>query len=124
MNAGEIIRTQFDTQTISDLLLTKPKSITQTSTILSKIDSIQSLAQKGFWQVSNLGLSFASGVTSGAVYIILFVLMTFFTLLERKQLLKWFLRTLPKSIGKYFKHREDAVINAVHSWLKGQIKLS
>jgi len=49
---------------------------------------------------------------------VLFALVTFFTLLERRHLLKWFLRTLPKSLGKYFKHREDAVINAIHSWLK------
>jgi len=43
--------------------------------------------------------------------------------LERKRLLKWFFRTLPQDLGKYFKHRQDAISGALHSWLKGQVKL-
>lgn len=124
LNAGKMIRNQFDTQTLSDFLLSKEKSAASTSALLGNIDSIQSFAQKWFWQVSNLWLSFASGVTSGIVYAILFILVTFFTLLERKQVLKLFFRTLPHNLSQYFKHREDAVSNAVHSWLKGQLKLS
>ncbi|MEI6711871.1 MAG: hypothetical protein WCK88_06985 [bacterium] len=53
MNMGKIIRTQLDTQTISNLL-TKQQSTLPTTTLFNNIDSIQSLAQKGFWQVSNL----------------------------------------------------------------------
>jgi predicted PurR-regulated permease PerM len=73
--------------------------------------------------VSDFGISFASGVTSTVIYIILFSLITFLTLAERKRLLKWFFRTLPQDLGQYFKHRQDAIGNALHSWLKGQFKL-
>jgi len=58
------------------------------------------------------------------LFVALFSLVLFFTLLDRKRLLKWFLHSLPKNIETYFTHRQEAVSNAVHSWLKGQIKLA
>jgi len=46
LNAGKMIRNQFDTQTLSDFLLSKEKSAASTSALLGNIDSIQSFAQK------------------------------------------------------------------------------
>jgi predicted PurR-regulated permease PerM len=123
LESGKIIRDQFDTEMIADMILHKEKTTLITENLSGNIDVIQSLTQKGFWQVSDIGISFASGVTSVIVYIVLFSLLTFLTLAERKRLLKWFFRTLPKDLGKYFKHRQDAISNALHSWLKWQVKL-
>lgn len=123
LDLWRMIKNEFDTTMIADIILSGQKTSLITENIADNIDLIQSLTQKSFWQVSSLGISFASSITSSIVFIILFSLLTFLTLLERKRLLKWFFRTLPKDLWKYFKHRQDAINNALHGWLKGQLKL-
>ncbi|MFA6080145.1 MAG: AI-2E family transporter [Candidatus Gracilibacteria bacterium] len=122
-HAGKIIRNEFDTKMIADMIVSKEKTTLITTNLSDNIGFIQSFTQKGFGQVSDIGISFASGITSTLVFVILFSLVTFLTLLERKRLLKWFFRTLPQNLGKYFKHRQEAIGDALHSWLKGQTKL-
>lgn len=122
-HAGNVVRNEFDTKMLANIILSNEKTTLITENISDNIGLIQSLTQKSFGQVSMIGISFASSITSSIIFIILFSLLTFLTLLERKRLLKWFFRTLPRDLGKYFKHRQDAIGNALHAWLKGQIKL-
>jgi len=46
LNTGKIIRNQFDTQTLSDFLLSKEKTTLPTNALLGNIDSIQAFAQQ------------------------------------------------------------------------------
>lgn len=98
LKAGNIIRDELNTKMIADMILSKEKTMLITENLSENIGFIQSLTQRGFWQVSDIGISFASGVTSTIVTIILFSLLTFLTLSERKRLLKWFFLTLPLNL--------------------------
>lgn len=123
LNLESVIRNEIDTKMIANVILSEERSDFITNNITDNIGLIQSLTQKSIGQVSTLWISFASSITSSVVFLILFSLVTFLTLLERKRLLKWFFRTLPQDIGKYFKNRQDEIWNALHAWLKWQTKL-
>jgi len=54
----------------------------------------------------------------------LFLLLTFFIILERRSLIRWFLAILPSDLGHYFRHRQVVISHAIHAWLRGQLMLA
>ncbi|MCB9806959.1 AI-2E family transporter [Candidatus Peribacteria bacterium] len=71
-----------------------------------------------------MSLSFASGVTTAVTTFTLFLLLTFFIILERKSFTRWFFAILPSDLGHYFRGRQHVIAGAIHNWLRGQIFLA
>lgn len=66
---------------------------------------------------------FFKGVTSILVQAFLVLTFTFFIVLDRKKIYKFFHQALPTGASKYIKKREKKLIQILHSWLKGQLIL-
>lgn len=124
LQAGSLIRKEIDMKKVQDIILDNNRSQILTKNLISNIDTIKNIAQQGWSQVSSLSLSVATGVTSFLTNISLFLLLTFFIILERRSLLKWFFDLLPTDLGHYFKSREYRIGKAIHSWLRGQLFLA
>lgn len=75
-------------------------------------------------QVSSIGLSFASGITSVVTTSALVLLLTFFIILERRTFLRWFFTILPGDLSRYFHRRQHTISSAIHVWLRGQLLLA
>lgn len=75
-------------------------------------------------QFSTVSLSLATGVTSAVTTFTLFLLLTFFIILERRSLIRWFFGILPSDLGHYFRHRQAVIAHAIHAWLRGQLMLA
>lgn len=71
-----------------------------------------------------MSLSFASGVTSALTTFALFLLLTFFIILERRSFVRWFFGILPSDLGEYFHSRQQIISHAIHAWLRGQLLLA
>ncbi len=123
-HAGDLIRKEVDMKKVSDLILGNNRSQIVTKNLLGNIDTIKNFAQQGLSQVSSVSISVATGVTSFVTNISLFALLTFFIILERRALLKWFFDILPSDLGHYFKSREHRIGQAIHAWLRGQLFLT
>ena len=89
-----------------------------TKNLLGNIDTIKNIAQDGLSQVSSLSLTVATGLTSFVTDLSLFLLLTFFIILERRTLLKWCFDILPSNLGHYFKSRQHRIGQAIHAWLR------
>jgi predicted PurR-regulated permease PerM len=124
LQAGSLIRKEVDLKKIQDIILDNNRSQIVTKNLISNIDTIKNIAQQGWTQVSSLSLTVATGVTTFLTNISLFLLLTFFIILERRSLLKWFFDLLPSDLGHYFKSREYRIGKAIHSWLRGQLFLA
>jgi len=63
-------------------------------------------------------------LTSFLTTFTVFLLLTFFIILERRSLLRWFFSILPSNIGRYFHGRQNRISHAIHSWLRAQLVLA
>jgi predicted PurR-regulated permease PerM len=121
---GTIVRREVDVEKVSIILLDKNRTQLITSNLVNNIDSLKNLAQTGVGQISSIGLSFASSLTSFITTFSVFLLLTFFIILERRSLLHWFFSALPHDIGHYFHSRQNRISRAIHSWLRAQLVLA
>ncbi len=123
-HAGSMIRKGIDIPELTAIVLDKNRVQLVTENITNNIDTLKNFAQNGIGQVGSIGVSFASGLTSFITLFSLFLLLTFFILLERRAFLKWFFAILPHQLGHYFKSREHTIGEAIHAWLRGQLILA
>lgn len=123
-HAGDLVRREVDLTKISGLLLDNNRAQLITTNLVKNIDTLKNLAQEGLGQLSNFGLSLASGLTTVLTTVSVFLLLTFFIILERRSLLKWFFNILPSDLGHYFHGRQHRISHAIHSWLRAQIILA
>lgn len=86
--------------------------------LLGNIDLVRNFIQQSVGQFSTMSLSFASGVTTAVTTFFLFILLTFFIILERRVFLRWFFAILPSDLGHYFRSRQRTIGNAIHAWLR------
>lgn len=63
-------------------------------------------------------------MTSAVATFALFLLLTFFIILERRSFLRWFFAILPSDLGHYFRSRQHTISDAIHAWLRGQLLLA
>lgn len=63
-------------------------------------------------------------MTSAVTTFALFLLLTFFIILERQSFLRWFFAILPSDLGHYFRSRQHTISDAIHAWLRGQLLLA
>jgi len=63
------------------------------------------------------------GVTSLVIQLILIFTFTFFIVLDRGRIYKFFHKLIPSSASKYVKKREGGFVELLHAWLKGQLIL-
>lgn len=123
-NAEALIRKQVDIPSISAFVTDENRTQILINNLVGNIDTIKDFVQNGASQFSTVSLSFASGVTSAVTTFTLFLLLTFFIILERRAFIHWFLTILPSELGHYFRGRQRAISGAIHAWLRGQLILA
>jgi predicted PurR-regulated permease PerM len=121
---GKIVRNGVNVEAIQDFIADENRTQFVLNGLVDNIDNIKSFAQKWAGQLSTVSLSFASGVTSAVTTFTLFLLLTFFIILERRSFTWWFFAILPSDLGHYFRGRRHVISNAIHNWLRGQILLA
>lgn len=121
---GNIVRSEVDVTKIADFITDPNRTQFVLNGLIGNIETIRDFVQKGMGQFSTISLSFASGVTSALATFTLFLLLTFFIILERRAFMRWFFGILPSDLGSYFHSRQHAISHAIHAWLKGQLLLA
>lgn len=124
LNLDALIRKQVDIPRITTFITDENRAQLLMNNLVGNIDTIKEFVQKGASQFSTVSLSFASGVTSAVTTFTLFLLLTFFIILERKAFIHWFLTIIPSDLGHYFRGRQRTISNAIHAWLRGQLILA
>lgn len=124
LNLDALVRDQINLTRLSELLTDENRAQLLIDNLTGNIDTIRDFIQQGAGQVSSVSLSFASGVTSAITTFTLFLLLTFFIILERRVFLRWFFAILPSHLGHYFRSRQHAISDAIHAWLRGQLLLA
>jgi predicted PurR-regulated permease PerM len=124
LNLDALIRKQIDVPRITTFITDENRAQLLMNNLVGNIDTIKEFIQKGASQFSTVSLSFASGVTSAVTTFTLFLLLTFFIILERKAFIHWFLTIIPSDLGHYFRGRQRTISNAIHAWLRGQLILA
>ena len=124
LNLDTLIRKQVDIGKLTQFITDENRVQLVMNNLVGNIDTIGDFIQKWAGQVSSVSLSFASGVTSAVTTFALFLLLTFFIILERRAFLRWFFAILPSDLWHYFRHRQQTISNAIHAWLRGQLLLA
>lgn len=123
-NLGNLIRNEVNIDAIRAFIVDENRAQFVMNGLIGNIDIIRNFIQQSVGQVSTVSLSFASGVTTAVTTFSLFVLLTFFIILERQVFLRWFFAILPSDLGHYFRSRQRTIANAIHAWLRGQLLLA
>lgn len=124
LNIGKIVRSEVNIEWIQHFITDENRTQFVMDGLVGNIETIKSFVQKWVGQFSTVSLSFASGVTTAVTTFTLFLLLTFFIILERKSFTRWFFAILPPDLGHYFRGRQHVISNAIHNWLRGQILLA
>lgn len=123
-NLGIIIRKEVNIEAIRAFIVDENRAQFVMNGLIGNIDIVRNFIQQSIGQFSTVSLSFASGVTTAVTTFTLFILLTFFIILERKSFLRWFFTILPSDLGDYFRSRQRAISSSIHSWLRGQLLLA
>ena len=121
---GNLVRKELPVEKIRALILDNNRAQIVTTNLIKNIDTLKNIAQSWLGQISSFGLVFASGLTSIITTWMVFLLLTFFIILERRSLLRWFFTMLPTDLGQYFHSREHRISHSIHSWLRAQLILA
>jgi predicted PurR-regulated permease PerM len=123
-NLGNIIRREINIDGIRSFVVDGNRAQFVMNGLVGNIDTIRDFLQKSLGQFSTMSLSFASGVTTAVTTFFLFILLTFFIILERWPFLRWFFAILPPDLGSYFRSRQRTIALAIHAWLRWQLLLA
>lgn len=82
-NLGNIIRREINIDGIRSFVVDGNRAQFVMNGLVGNIDTIRDFLQKSLGQFSTMSLSFASGVTTAVTTFFLFILLTFFIILER-----------------------------------------
>lgn len=123
-NAGTFIRNEVNIEGIRGFIVDDNRAQFVMDGLLGNIDLVRNFIQQSVGQFSTMSLSFASGVTTAVTTFSLFILLTFFIILERRVFLRWFFVILPSDLGHYFRSRQRTIGNAIHAWLRWQLLLA
>lgn len=124
LNLGSIIRRELNIDAIRGLVMEGDRAQFVMNGLVGNIDTVRNFIQSSFAQFSTMSLSFASGVTTAVTTFFLFILLTFFIILERRPFLRWFFTILPADLGNYFRSRQRTISQAIHAWLRWQLLLA
>jgi len=124
LNLGNVARSEIDISRIQSFITDENRSQFIINGLLGNIDTVKDFIQKWVGQFSTVSLSFASGVTTAVTTFALFLLLTFFMILERRSFTRWFFGILPSDLGHYFRSRQHVISSAIHNWLRWQIYLA
>jgi predicted PurR-regulated permease PerM len=117
-NIGTFIRNEVNIEGIRGFLIDENRAQFIMDGLLGNIDTVRNFIQQSVGQFSTVSLSFATGVTTAVTTFFLFILLTFFIILERRVFLRWFFAILPSDLGQYFRNRQRTIGNAIHAWLR------
>lgn len=123
-NLWQTVRSEVDVTKIADFVTDPNRTQFVLNGLIGNIDTIRDFIQKWAGQFSTVSLSFASGVTSALATFTLFILLTFFIILERRSFMRWFFGILPSDLGAYFHSRQHTISHAIHAWLRWQLLLA
>ncbi|MBP6921211.1 AI-2E family transporter [Candidatus Gracilibacteria bacterium] len=123
-NIGGIIRNELNIEAIRGFIVDENRAQFIMDGLVGNIDIVRNFIQQSVGQFSTVSLSFASGVTTAVTTFFLFILLTFFIILERRVFLRFFFAILPTDLGHYFRSRQRTIGNAIHAWLRGQLLLA
>ncbi len=123
-NLGSLIRNELNIDGIRGFIVDENRAQFVMNGLIGNIDIVRNFVQQSLGQFSTMSLSFASGVTTAVTTFFLFILLTFFIILERQVFLRWFFAILPANLGHYFRSRQRTVGNAIHAWLRWQLLLA
>ncbi|MDD4151512.1 MAG: AI-2E family transporter [Candidatus Gracilibacteria bacterium] len=73
--------------------------------------------------VASIGTNIIVSIGGALVNFLLIFIMSFFIVLERKDIKNFFYNIIPNNISIYLKTRENAIIDSLYEWLKGQMLL-
>lgn len=118
LNLGAVVRKELNIEAVRGFVMDSNRSQFIMNGLVGNIDTVRNFIQGSFGQLSALSLSFASGVTTAVTTFFLFILLTFFIILERRPFLRWFFAILPADLGSYFRSRQRTISQAIHAWLR------
>jgi predicted PurR-regulated permease PerM len=124
LGLGGIIRSEVDISSVTSFITDPNRTQFVVNGLIGNIDIVRDFIQKWMGQFSTVSLSFASWVTSALATFALFILLTFFIILERRAFVHWFFWILPTDLGGYFRRRQHMISHAIHAWLRGQLLLA
>lgn len=124
MNLGKVIRNEVNFDRLKDLITDENRKQFVIDSLVGNIDTIRNFVQKWAGQFSTVSISVATSITTAITSFTLFLLLTFFIILERRVFLKWFFGILPSDLGHYFRSRQHTISLAIHTWLRWQIILA
>jgi predicted PurR-regulated permease PerM len=95
---GVIIRNEVNVDAFRDFIVDENRAQFVMNGLIGNIDIVRNFVQQSLGQFSTVSLSFASGVTTAVTTFSLFILLTFFIILERRVFLRWFFAILPADL--------------------------
>lgn len=75
------------------------------------------------WDVASIWTNIIVSIWGALVNFLLIFIMSFFIVLERKDIKSFFYNIIPNNISVYLKTRENAIIDSLYEWLKWQMLL-
>lgn len=75
------------------------------------------------WDVASIWTNIVVSIWWALVNFLLIFIMSFFIVLERKDIKSFFYNIIPNNISIYLKTRENAIIDSLYEWLKWQMLL-
>lgn len=75
------------------------------------------------WDVASIWTNIIVSIWWALVNFLLIFIMSFFIVLERKDIKNFFYNIIPNNISIYLKTRENAIIDSLYEWLKWQMLL-